>query len=219
MTPRELRRAMRERRGKLRAEVSQLRRQARERADQNPAVRRERRRRRTRRALLTAGLLLLLSLLRCDCGPEPVPPVPEVEVEVEVEPTPPPVVKKPAPAKAKRPPLSAKTEAKPRNDFAGVGQPVPAWLDDFRLQVAARSARLAQCFTGSDRPGALRWSTSVNPENGAVSEHELEPVGQAAEIGGEQRACVLGVLSSPAYRLTEEQKQGLPKRISLVIEF
>lgn len=216
MTPREMRRALRARRQELRRALPGLRRQASQRAEQLPGVRRERRRRRTRRALSATVLLLLLCLLRCDCGPEPAPPVPEILVEVEA---PAQVTKPVVPAPARRRPLSLKTEPKPRTGYAGEVQAGPSWLDDFRLQVSARSGRLAQCFAGTERPGALRWSTSVNPENGAVSEHELEPVGQSVELGGEQRACVLLALSSPAYRLSEAQQQALPKRISLVIEF
>ncbi len=85
--------------------------------------------------------------------------------------------------------------------------------------MAARSGRLSECFKGAEKPGALRWTTSVSPESGAVSQHELEPLGAGAEIQGEQRACVLQVLSNPAYKLGAAQKQALPNRLSLVIEF
>ncbi|WNG58351.1 hypothetical protein F0U59_29125 [Archangium gephyra] len=92
-------------------------------------------------------------------------------------------------------------------------------MDDFRIQVAARSPRLAQCFSGTERPGALRWTAAVNAASGSVSDHALEPVGTGGELSGKQRDCVQGVLSSPGYRLKPEQKQDLPGRVSIVIEF
>ncbi len=215
MTPRELRRALRQRKKELRGSLPKLRRLARERAEQNPAIQREKRRRRIRRTLIVAALILLALLLRCDCQPAPPPPVVVVEPEVP-EPKPKPKV---APAPAKRPPLKASLPQQPRADFDNGPRRSPNWLDDFRLQVSARSPRLAQCFTGTDGPGALRWTTSVNPESGAVSDHDLAPVGPGAELSAKQRECVLKALSNPPYRLNESVARGLPDRISLVIEF
>ena len=91
-------------------------------------------------------------------------------------------------------------------------------LDDFRLQVAARSPRLALCFKGADRPGALRWNVALNPESGAVSDHVFEPVG-AAELSPAQRECMQRTLSSPGYHVTQADRQSLSSRVSLVIEF
>ena len=59
----------------------------------------------------------------------------------------------------------------------------------------------------------------MNAASGSVSDHELELVGMGGELSGKQRDCVLGVLSSPGYRLKPEQKQDLPGRVSIVIEF
>ncbi|MGI5861531.1 MAG: hypothetical protein ACOX6T_05675 [Myxococcales bacterium] len=218
MTPRELRRAMRERRRELRRAVRKLRRQARADAERIPVVQKEKQRRRRRRlTALLAVLLLALLLTRCECQPAPAIP-PEAEPAPEVVPEEP----EPVPAKkaeVKKNPLKATTKRRRRAGYEEAARAGPPWLEDFRLQVAARSARLAQCFTGSERPGALRWSTAVDPESGAVADHEVDPVGPSAELSLDQRKCLVGVLSDPVYRLTDQQKQGLPSRISLAIEF
>ena len=213
--PRELRKEMRRRRRELRSALPALRRQARARTEELPAVKRRKRRRRVRRTLTVVLLLLLLCLVRCDCQP-PLPAPPAVKVE---PPEPEPKPKAPPPVRAKRPPIRARTEPQPRGGFEAEARAAPNWLDDFRLQVAARSARLARCFTGAEKPGALRWTTSVNPDSGAVADHEIEPLGPGAELQGEQRQCVVQALANPAYKLAESQKQALPDRISLVIEF
>ncbi|MBK7865320.1 MAG: hypothetical protein IPJ65_43340 [Archangiaceae bacterium] len=95
---------------------------------------------------------------------------------------------------------------------------IPAWLDEFRMQVAAASPRLAECFTGIERQ-ALRWSAAVNPKPGTVADHSLEPVGVGTDLTADQRTCVQAVLSSPVYRLTQLGDEPLPRRVSLVIEF
>jgi hypothetical protein len=110
-----------------------------------------------------------------------------------------------------------------RGDLSTKARGAPAWLEELRTQVSARSPRLARCFNGADRPGALRWTASLNPASGWVSEHELEPVGQAVDLSKAQRDCLVLGLSSPAYRLATQQAAPqaavLPERISLVIEF
>ena len=161
---------------------------------------------------------MLLLFIRCDCQPELATPV-------AIELAGPPVVKPRVVTDAgvKRKPLVASTEPQPRPGYLGGPRAPPRWIDEFRLAVSARSPRLAQCFTGTDRPGALRWTCSVNPESGAVSDHELEPVGGGSEftawLGTEQRDCVVKVLSNPPYKLTVPKEEALPDRVSLVIEF
>jgi hypothetical protein len=215
MNPRELRQAMRQRRIDLRKSLRLTGRQARERLDQMPAVRRARARRRLRRALGVALLLLLASLVRCECARPSLPEVPKVEAQGAAEIK----VVRPVPTPPRRQPLHAKIEPQARASYQGSARASPAWIDEFRLQVAARSPRLAQCFTGSDRPGTLRWTASVNPQSGAASDHELEPVGAGAELRREQRECVVLALSSPPYKLTAPPEESLPDRVSLVIEF
>jgi hypothetical protein len=215
MTPRELRRELRRRKKELRRSAELMRRATRERVEQIPAVRREKRRRRIRRVVTIAALLLLAMLVRCECAPSPPvpPPEPVVQPAPEVKP------KKPAPPTSKPKAFSDRMERQRRGSYQNEAQTSPSWLDDFRLQVAARSPRLAQCFSGTERPGALRWTAAVNAASGSVSDHALEPVGTGGELSGKQRDCVLGVLSSPGYRLKPEQKQDLPGRVSIVIEF
>jgi hypothetical protein len=215
MTPRELRRELRQRKKELRRSAALMRRAARERVEQVPSVRREKRRRRIRRAVTIAALLLLAMLVRCECEPSPPAPPPEPVVKPAPEEKP----KKPVPPASKPKALSDRMERQRRGSYQNEARTSPSWLDDFRLQVAARSPRLAQCFSGTDRPGALRWTAAVNAASGSVSDHALELVGTGGDPSGKQRNCVLGVLSSPGYRLKPEQKQDLPSRISIVIEF
>ncbi|WP_309894597.1 hypothetical protein [Archangium sp.] len=215
MTPGELRRELRQRKKELRRSVELMKRAARERVEQVPAVRREKRRRRVRRAVTIAALLLLAMLTRCECEPSPPAPPPEPVVETAPQEKP----KKPVPPASKPKALSDRMERQRRGLYQNEAQTSPSWLDDFRLQVAARSPRLAWCFSGTERPGALRWTAAVNAASGSVSDHALESVGTGGDPSGKQRDCVLGVLSSPAYRLKLEQKQDLPGRVSIVIEF
>ncbi len=216
MTPAELRNLMRARKKQLRVMLPQLRKAARERADLVPAVKAAKaRRRRFWRAFGIAVIVLLLLLMRCECGPEMPPPgMAPITVVPKVTPKPK-VVVKPAPKKE----LDGQGTKQGRGNL-GVPTPVhPSWIEEFQLQVAARSPRLAKCFTGIERAGAMRWSTAVNPQSGAASDHELEPVGVSTDLSPEQRDCVVRVLSNPTYKLTAPDKEALPDRVSLVIEF
>jgi hypothetical protein len=216
VTRNELRRAIRERKKELRQQVAQLRREAKARLEADPAVRRERKRRRLRRGVGLAVLALLLLLVRCECAPPPTPEVLDggVAVPAPKQPAPP-----PAPAVIKPPPLKARIKSVERATYEGQAQVPPTWLEEFRLQVAARSPRLATCFTGTDRPGALRWTAALNAESGAVSDHELESVGAASSVSTAQRECVVKALSNPTYRLNVPKGQALPDRVGMVIEF
>jgi hypothetical protein len=98
-------------------------------------------------------------------------------------------------------------------------QAAPGWVDDFRLQVAARSPRLAECFVGLDKPGALRWTAAVNAKSGAVADHQIESVPPSPELQRGQHDCVVRILSNPNYTLRALQEEALPKSIALVIEF
>jgi len=201
MTPKELRRAMKEQKRALQRQL-----------DANPFVQEARRRRRIRRAVLSAAALLLLLFVRCECGEgvPAVPAAPDAGVLRDAG------VAKPKP---KRPPLPGKVETQPRPDLGPQQAGSPSWLDEFRIQVAARSPRLADCFTGIENPGAIRWSASVNPNAGTVSDHELAPAGAGGDLTKEQRTCVLEVLSKPNYQLRIDGGAGLPNRVSMVIEF
>jgi hypothetical protein len=204
VTPRELKKLMRERKRQLREQVAQM-----------PAVRNARRKRWIRRGVISTILLLLLLFIRCDCGEAPLPEPAVADAGVPEK-----VVKplKPPP-KPKPPPLDGKLAAQPRPAMGPQNPGGPPWLDEFRIQVAARSPRLAQCFTGTERPGSLRWSASVNPQGGTVADQEMEPVGVGIDLTKEQRDCVATVLSKPVYKLTAPGAEGLPDRVGIVIEF
>ncbi len=211
MTPRELRRAMRQRRKELRRSLVEARGRARARAEQAPQVRRERGRRNLRRALGLALLALLLSLIRCDCQPPP-PPASGATPGPDAGP------RDASVPKAIRKPLQGKVQPRPRAAY----EPAPAapagWIQELRLQVAARSPRLAECFTGAQGPGALRWTAAVNPESGVVSDHELVTVGTGESLPRDQRECLIKVLSTPTYHLNAEAGTA-PDRVGMVIEF
>lgn len=205
MTPRARRRALRARLAKQRSEL-------RARFEATPAGKRAKQRRRRRRALTSAILLLLLLFLRCECEPAPVPP-PALEAD---PPTAPDAGTRPR-ALAKKP-RTERLKTTRRGEYeTGNGRP-PPWLDDFYTQVAARSPRLAACFTGAAKPGAIRWSTALNPESGAVSDQSFSPVANV-ELSEQQRVCVQRVLSQPGYRIAEQDRASVPSTVSLVIEF
>lgn len=157
-------------------------------------------------------LLLLLGMWsRCRCGEEAAeapPPLGEVEPAAPAAPLPSrPEAPTPRMTRLDRPTLPAPP---PRS---------PDWLQAFHEQVAARAPRLAACFVGTEQPGALRWSTSVDRASGRVSEHRLQPTLQGASLTEAQESCVLQVLGEPAYKLPFEPGQLLPERVALVIEF
>lgn len=171
---------------------------------------RGRRRRPWRRWVAVAIALLLLLLLLRDCGPgsgEVAPETPRVEAPAE-----------PAPQEAEAPP-AGQIARKDRPEF-GVAPPAPLpWLAAFRLQVSARSPRLATCFIGAERPGRLEWTTTVDRAVGVVSDHSLEPMLATQDLRAEERDCVLSVLSEPHYLLVAPEGPATPSRVSVVIEF
>jgi hypothetical protein len=168
---------------------------------------------RRRRALLVALALILLFLLLRDCSCQQ-------EAPVALEPAPAPTDTGPA-AEPTPAPIPVPGGAVARVDRPEYQPPPPGelpWLEPFRLQVAARSPRLALCFVGEDAPGAVRWTTSVEPSVGRVSQHSLEPVGESDALARRQRDCVIAALEAPPYRL-EGGERSTPARVSVVIEF
>ncbi|MFT4623606.1 MAG: hypothetical protein ACI8PZ_002262 [Myxococcota bacterium] len=160
-------------------------------------------------------LLLLLPLLLClvpDCDA----PVEEV-VELPVDGA--------ASGGATAAPVEVPLAPAPRLDMvprpafeAPAPQPLP-WIGAFRMQVAARSPRLAECFVGVARPGQIRWTASVEPGSGVSSDHVLEPMLRSAALSRAERTCVLGVLSNPPYRLDHGDERSTPARVGIVLEF
>lgn len=216
----ELRRERKRRRAEMRAILARVRRLARDRLarlGRTPAFKaaREAAARRRRRTLATISLLLL-ALLLLDCEGKSGPGA------VLAKATPAAAVKKtPVPKREKPNAFRARVETQKRPGYGLDARPGPDWLDDFRLQVAARSPRLARCFNGSERGGAFRWTVSVDAKTGAVADHELEPLGSGAGLGSAQKACATRALSDPAYDLKDAPAtaEALPNRVSLVLEF
>lgn len=170
---------------------------------------REKRKKRMRWTALILSILLLL-ISRCTCVEEPLPGPPGPPgPAVEVEPEPP---REPLPRRPRIDPIE-----RPRFET----EPAPAlpWLDDFRLQVAARSPRLADCFVGAERPGRMRWTAAVDPGGGLVSEQLFEPVSAWDMLTAEQEACIEQVMAQPGYTLDAGDGPSTPTRVSLVIEF
>ncbi len=221
MSPDDLRRSLRARRQEvkrdLRRNLADMRARARDRV-QALRTRQDPNRRRRRLALAVPPLLVIAALLRCDCERQPAK-LPE-PVQAQAGPKAPPAAPAPRPPRPRgRAPLAGEVDRRPRPGYQTGAQPPPTWIDEFRLQATARSPRLAQCFEGTDRPGALRWVAALNPETGSVSDQDLEPVGPHTALTVEQRACVARALATPGYRLTRPPNQPFPERVSLVIEF
>ena len=203
-------RQLRARRSALRSELRRRRR----------AARRELRRRRRaahpqrRRWWLVLLLLLALLLLR-DCS-RSVPELPAAAKEpgpsapVQTQPT----VHPSAPAVH-----SGRVARRERPSFRSETQEPLPWLASFRLQVAARSLRLAECFVGAPRPGTLKWTAAVEPAHGSVSDQTLEPTLLSDALTRQQRGCVFVVLSDPPYQLESGAERSTPTRIGMVIEF
>jgi hypothetical protein len=212
MTAREMQKRLRRRKKQLRQELATGRREHERRVAALPAVRRARRRRQARRAGLVAVLLAVLAVARCDCQSAPA----DVESQVTVPKPTAPVAKS-----TTLPPLDGTLETRRRAGYAGESPAPRTWVDEFRIQVAARSPRLAECFQGSERPGALRWTAAVSPDSGMVSQHELEPLGVTGDIGVAQRDCLIAALSTPHYQLQAGASGALstPVRVGIVIEF
>lgn len=168
----------------------------------------QRRKRMRWTALILCILLLLIS--RCTCVEEPLPEPPgPAGPAVQVEPEPP---REPLPQRPR-------IDTIERPGFETAPAPALPWLDDFRLQVAARSPRLANCFVGAERPGRMRWTAAVDPGGGLVSEQVFEPVSAWDMLTPEQERCIEGVMARPAYSLDAQDGPSTPTRVSLVIEF
>jgi hypothetical protein len=160
---------------------------------------------RRRRRLLTA-LLVLVLLLWIDC------PRGAWDGLVRERPLP-----KPRPPLGVASPLPApRGQARPRMERGAVA--APDWVDSLRLQVGARSTRLATCFEGHPAPGAIRWEALVEPASGAASDHAFSPHGSAGTLPRGQAECLARVLAEPRYKLRAAH-DPLPLRVSLVIEF
>lgn len=175
--------------------------------------RRKRRRQRSFVVLVLAIVAIMVCLCRCDppsSAPSPLEsgaddPGTEADTETDTG-----VTRQPQ-AHTGRVPYRG------RPTFPAV-QPTPVtWLSAFRMQVSARSTRLAACFVDADQPGKLTWTSTVNATSGQVANSDVEPFLDSDELSMAERTCVMEVLSSPPYALPS----GGPatERVSLIIEF
>ncbi len=162
--------------------------------------------------LLAILLWLLMPDCSCQCR-EPGAPV------VAVTPPAPVAVPEPEPVAPPPAPITGRIDSTARPEFQSKPPPPLPWISAFRMQVAARSPRLSECFVGAPRPGTLRWTTSVEPGQGQVSEHVLEPALLSDALSQTQRDCVLRVLTDPPYTLSVGEARATPSRVGLVIEF
>jgi hypothetical protein len=181
------------------------------------AIAKRKRKQRQRRLFLLLLLLLLLLLIRCECEEEPaLPPVVDIDDDPEPE-----VKKKPSAKKRRKPKakLEGEIDGSDRDEMQIEQLGPPSWLPQFRLQVAARSPRLAACFIGSEKPGALRWSALVHAQSGRVTESEIEPVFRGSGIDNRQHACLVKGLTEPKFLLDEPDPDAAARRVSLIFEF
>ena len=166
------------------------------------------------RWFLGAIIVVLLLLLWRSCQPPEAPEAlvcPPCEEETgEGVPAEPPPEEDPLPG--------GRIPSQPRPAYgAPPPQPLP-WLNDLRLQVAGRSPRLADCFVGTDRPGAMKWTALVQPADGRVSDAALEPMLAGEGLSAIQRQCVLDILAEP-YALEHDGERATPPKVSIVLEF
>lgn len=170
----------------------------------------QKRRRNLLIALLIALLLLLLSRCECDEAPEYGPPSNEPATVVYTpEPAAPPAFK----------PGRGRTKTKKRPKVEVTPPPPPPWLDQFRLQVAARAPRLATCLNGADRPGALKLSGLVHAKSGRVTAAKVEPAFRGSTLSQRQLDCLVQKLVEQPYNLKDDDPEAAARRVSLIFEF
>ncbi len=206
---RELKHKLRTQRRAVKAQIKQQRADL-KRARRNAQKQRPRRWR--LRLVLLIIVLLLLLLRECNCeGPA---------VAVAPPPSPPPAVKvvKKVPV-VKKAPIRRRLRRRRRPSYDSTPKKPKRWLSDFRLQVSGRSIRLASCFEGIERPGAVRWVSAVDPATGRVTDHVLEPVASSIALSTKQKKCLTKVLSNPPYRLSVNDAPSTPERVGIVVEF
>lgn len=172
-----------------------------------------------RRLALASVVLLLLWLSRCTADA----PLPPVSPGTFGQPHPPTAAAATTSTPLAPPlPTGAPLSTATRPAYAPTAAPAHPWLDDFRLQVAARSPRLAACFEGTSEPGALQWSAGVEPLSGTVVDSMVSPLSETAPLTRAEQDCVQDVLATPAYTLPAEpdrQGRSLPTRVRLLLEF
>ena len=207
------------RRTELRASIQRIRERARAHVEPHKTTQRKKTRRRRLLLIVLLALLLFFWFSRCTCQPVTVAEAPSIAPPRIV--AVPPVAKPRSLPKIKLPPIPGGMQKQDRPAYDVEPKLAPTWLDSFRLQIAARSPRLADCFRGVERPGALRFTTSVSLPSGNISDSVLEPVGGQLALSEVQKQCVLTVLSDAPYQLksTSQETSPVPERVGIVIEF
>lgn len=185
------------------------------------ALQQRRRQQRLKVGLAILAVLLLALLLRdCDaCAPEvkivyvegEAPTCPDVPECGPTKPKPKPKPKKPA----KKP--TGVARADDRDDLVVTTRANPEWLAALRLQVTARSLELSRCFIGVEKPGALRWTTTIVPASGTATDSALEHMLRGVPLTTAQQACVLNALIQRPFRL--DSRDAVGTRVSLILEF
>ena len=166
--------------------------------------------------LLLLTLLIALLLRNCNCDK---PPLPENSAK-QIQPLPTPkIIKKEIKKKFSRKPLKGKIKPRKRPKYKNEPSNKKAWLANFRLQVAARSPRLAKCFEDAQHPGALKWVAAVEPVQGVVFDQTFEPILGNADLTKAEQKCLKKVLTEPPYNLKAEKETSVPSRVGIVIEF
>jgi len=170
--------------------------------------------RRLKRLTSITTLLLLLWLLPRDCATESVPPNIPARTLPKVPPSPQAIIEKiPQESTA---PASVPPHSRPHLNVKPPPQPI--WLEEFQRQISARSPLLAKCAEGARAPGLLRWSGSVDPSSGVLSEQAIESVNANQALTETQQECILRALGTLPFNFPHPG-DGESRRIRLILEY
>ena len=172
------------------------------------------RRRRLKRLGGITTLLLLLWLLPQDCANEPTPETFPPETIPKTPPPPQAIIAE----TTQRPALPASVPPKRRPSLNVKPPPQPVWLEEFQRQVSARSPLMAKCAEGARAPGLLRWSGSVNPSSGILSEQVIESINANQALTETQQRCILRALGTLPFKF-RDPGDGQSRRIRLLLEY
>ena len=172
------------------------------------------RKRRLKRLGGVTTLLLLLWLLAQDCATESIPKTFAPETIPKTSPSPQAIIEK----TSQRPAVPASVPPKRRPNLNVKPPPQPVWFEEFQRQVSARSPLMAKCAEGARAPGLLRWSGSVNPSSGIISEQVIESVNANQALTETQQKCILRALGTLPFKL-RDPGDGQARRIRLILEY
>ena len=172
LSPEEAKRVITARKKELRRQISSERQILHERLGIGVGGRSGLRRRLT---LLICLVIVWLALRDCECdvppsdlgqasAPKAVPPTEPQENVSAID------VSKPAKSSLKKKSRLSRGRIEPqqRPQYKSEMPSKKRWLRTLRLQVAARSPRLAKCFVGIKAPGAIKWSATIAVDSGRV---------------------------------------------------